>query len=67
MSYGPDIDDVVRRAHGYADRILKGEKPGELPAQRPAKFYLVLNIKTAEKLGLSFPQSLLLQADRVIK
>lgn len=67
MSYGPDIDDLVRRSWVYADRILKGERPSDLPAQRPAKFYLVLNLKTAKALGITFPQTLLLQADRVIK
>ncbi len=67
MSYGPDVDDLIRRGWVYADRILKGERPGDLPAQRPAKFYLVLNLKTAKVLGITFPQTLLLQADHVIK
>jgi len=67
MSYGPDVDDLIRRSIVYADQILKGEKPGNLPVQRPAKFYLVLNLKTAKVLGITFPQTLLLQADRVIK
>jgi putative ABC transport system substrate-binding protein len=67
LSYGPDIDDLIRRSWVYADRILKGEKPGNLPVQRPAKFHLVLNLKTAKALGITFPQTLLLQADNVIK
>ncbi len=67
LSYGPDIDDLIRRSWAYADRILKGEKPANLPVQRPAKFHLVLNLKTAKALGITFPQTLLLQADNVIK
>ncbi|MGH8767249.1 MAG: ABC transporter substrate-binding protein [Burkholderiales bacterium] len=67
MSYGPDVDDLIRRCWVYADRILKGEKPGNLPVQRPAKFHLVLNLKTAKTLGITFPQTILLQADHVIK
>ena len=67
LSYGPDLDDLIRRSWVYADRILKGAKPGDLPVQRPAKFHLVLNLKTAKVLGIKFPQTLLLQADNVIK
>jgi len=67
LSYGPDVDDLIRRSCIYVDRILKGEKPGDLPVQRPAKFDLVLNLKTAKALGITFPQTLLLQADNVIK
>jgi putative ABC transport system substrate-binding protein len=67
MSYGPDVDDMVRRCWVYADRILKGEKPGDLPVQRPVKFDLVLNLKTAKALGITFPQTIRLQADYVIK
>ena len=67
LSYGPDIDDLIRRSWVYADRILKGERPADLPVQRPAKFHLVLNLKTAKALGITFPQTLLLQADNVIK
>jgi len=67
LSYGPDLDDLIRHNTAYADRILKGAKPGNLPVQRPAKFHLVLNLKTAKALGITFPQTLLLQADNVIK
>jgi putative ABC transport system substrate-binding protein len=67
MSYGPDVDDLIRRTLAYCDRVLKGARPGDLPVQRPAKFHLVLNLKTAKALGIKFPQTLLLQADNVIK
>ena len=66
-TYGPDVDDLVRRSFIYIDRVLKGEKPGNLPIQRPAKFDFVLNFKTADALGIKFPQSFLLQASRTIK
>ena len=67
MSYGPDLDDIFRRSWVYADRILKGEKPRDLPAQRPAKFHLVLNLKTAKELGITFPQTILVQAEDRVK
>ena len=67
LSYGPDVDDLIRRSLVYVDRILKGAKPGELPVQRPSKFDLVLNRKTAKALGIKFPQALLYQADIVIE
>lgn len=66
MSYGPSINEMFRRAASYVDRILKGARPGELPVERPPKFELVVNLKTAAALGLRFPQSLLLQVDEVI-
>jgi putative ABC transport system substrate-binding protein len=67
LSYGPDPVDNWRRAATYVDRILRGEKPGDLPAQFPTKFEMILNLKTAKALGLAVPPSILLRADEVIE
>ena len=67
MSYGPDQIDQWRGAATYVDRILRGEKPGDLPVQAPAKFQLVVNLKAAKAIGLTIPESFLSRADEVIE
>jgi putative tryptophan/tyrosine transport system substrate-binding protein len=67
ITYGPNSHDQVRRAAGYVDRILKGEKPADMPVQAPTKYELIVNLKTAKTLGLTIPQSLLATADEVIE
>jgi putative ABC transport system substrate-binding protein len=67
LSYGVDEVDTWRRAAAYVDRILRGEKPGDLPVQLPTKFEMVVNLKTATTLGLAIPPSILLRADEVIE
>ena len=67
MSYGPNVQSIFRRSAAYVHRILRGAKPADLPVERPSKFDLVVNLKTARKLGLRLPPALLLLADRMIE
>jgi putative ABC transport system substrate-binding protein len=67
LSYGPDRVDLLRRAATYVDRILRGDKPGDLPVQFPVTYEMVVNLKTAKALGLAVPPSIRLRADEVIE
>jgi putative ABC transport system substrate-binding protein len=67
ISYSPDFDDLFRQAAAYVDKILRGANPGDLPIQQPSKFKLVVNLKTAEALGLTIPPLILAQADELIE
>ena len=67
VSYDADRTDIFRRAASYVDRVLRGEKPGDLPYQQPTKYHLTINVKTAKALGLTVPQTLLAGADEVIE
>ena len=67
IAYGPDLLDLNRRAAGYVGKILRGAKPGDLPVQRPEKFQLAVNLKTAKAIGLTIPQPMLLRADHIVQ
>jgi putative ABC transport system substrate-binding protein len=67
LSYGPDLVDIVRRSAPYVDKILRGEKPADLPVQVPVKFEMAVNARTAQALGLTVPPSILVRADEVIE
>jgi len=67
MSYGVNSADNYRRAGGFIDKILRGTKPGDIPVEQPTKFELAINLRTARSMGIVFPRSVLLRADRVVE
>jgi putative ABC transport system substrate-binding protein len=67
LNYGPNIEDLVVRSAGYVDKILRGMRPGDLPIQRPTKFDLVVNAKTAKLFGITIPEPILARADQIIQ
>jgi putative ABC transport system substrate-binding protein len=67
MSYGQNFEEQYRRTAAFVDKILKGAKPAELPVEQPTKFELIVNLRTAKSLGLTFPRSVLVRADKVIE
>jgi putative ABC transport system substrate-binding protein len=67
MSYGPDVNDIWRRAAGFVDKIVRGARPAELPVEQPTKFELVINLKAAKSIGLTIPAALSLRADDLVR
>jgi ABC-type uncharacterized transport system substrate-binding protein len=67
MTYGPNVNDLFRRAATYVDRILKGAKPADIPVEQPTKFEFIINLKAAKQIGLTIPPNVLVRADKVLK